>query len=239
MIIRVRKISLTSCSGEAGKRKGTWVLPALSALFLALSLALAAPAPAATQAPTLSAEDEATLTRIENYLNGIRTLSARFIQVTDDGRLAEGSLALSRPGKMRFEYDPPIPILMVADGFSLLYYDKELEQATFLPLWETPLWFLIRDKVVLRDSLEVTGIELDKGILNLGFRNPERADEGEVTLVFSDEPLQLIKWRIEDPQGFATEVSLLDLRRNEKLNPALFDYDDLPMGPSGGHHVIK
>ena len=232
---------MASTRSWRGRSKGNSVraFSVAAALFLTVLAALTTPSQAATAAPALTAEDEATLARVEKYLNGIRTLSARFIQVTDDGRLAEGSLALSRPGKMRFEYDPPVPILMVADGFSLLYYDKELEQATFLPLWETPLWFLIRDKVAMQESLEITGIELDKGILHLGFRDPDRADEGEVTLVFSDEPLQLIKWRIEDPQGFSTEVSLLELRSNEKLSPSLFLYDDLPMGPSGGRHVIK
>ena len=229
-----------SPAGLAGGRgRGRLAGLARGLVLLFLVLAFAAPAASASRAAVLSAEDDATLARVETYLNTMRSFSARFIQVNDDGRLAEGSLALSRPGKMRFEYDPPVPILMIADGFSLLYYDKELEQATFLPLWETPLWFLIRDKVDLRESLEVTEVQQDKGTLRIGFRDPERADEGQVTLIFSDEPLRLVKWRIVDSQGFVTEVSLLDLQREERLDPSLFAYDDLPMGPGGGRHVIK
>ncbi len=97
----------------------------------------------------LSAEDKKDLKRIEIYLNNMKTLRAGFLQVSSNGSLATGKLFLSRPGKMRFEYDPPAPILMIADGVFLIYIDKELEQVTHLWLDNTLVGFLVKDTLIL------------------------------------------------------------------------------------------
>jgi hypothetical protein len=108
----------------------------------------------------LSTEDLETIARLETYLNRITTLRARFVQVSSNGAVAEGDLYLSRPGRLRFEYDPPHPALLIANGVNLLYYDRDLEQASFLPLWETPLSFLLRERVDLSEGgIEVLAVE--------------------------------------------------------------------------------
>ena len=115
-------------------------------LGLALgALALLAWQPPARAAAELNGEQLAAVLKAEIYLNQIKSLQARFVQISSNGAFAEGEVFVDRPGKLRFEYDPPHPILMIADGINLLYYDKELKQSTFIPLWETPLWFLMRD----------------------------------------------------------------------------------------------
>ena len=122
----------------------------------------------------LSPDQVAALSRIERYLNDIKTMQARFVQVSDNGGYAQGELFVDRPGHMRFDYDPPTPVLLIANGLTLLYYDKELKEATFLPLWETPLWFLIRDEVRFDDNVEIIAIEEALGTLRVSLRDPTR-----------------------------------------------------------------
>src|SRR3546814_1564668 len=110
----------------------------------------------------LSPDDVAAVARVERYLNDIQTLQGRFVQVSSNGAYAEGDIYLDRPGHLRFDYDPPSPVLIIANGLSLLYYDEELKEATFLPLWETPLWFLIREEVRFDENVDIVAIEEDR-----------------------------------------------------------------------------
>jgi outer membrane lipoprotein-sorting protein len=193
------------------------------------ALLLAAPGlvAAATEQAALSPDDAAAVNRAVRYLNEISTLKARFIQVSSNGAYAEGEVLIARPGKLRFDYDPPHPALMIANGLTLLFYDRELKQASFLPLWETPLWFLIREEVRLADDVAVTLVEHDRGSLRVTLQDTDTPDAGAVTLVFSDNPLALKKWELVDPQGIATQVSLVNPRFGVEIDPDLFEYDDL------------
>ncbi|MGF1591811.1 MAG: outer membrane lipoprotein carrier protein LolA [Kiloniellaceae bacterium] len=204
-----------------------------AALLAVLPAAAAGPTQIAAQAGRLSPDEVAALTRVERYLNDIKTMQARFVQVSSNGAYAEGEVYLDRPGQMRFDYDPPTPVLIIANGLSLLYYDKELKQATFLPLWETPLWFLIREEVRFDDNVDILGIEEALGTLRMTLRDPEAPDGGEVTLVFSDEPLALRKWELVDPQGIATQVSLVNPVYGGRIDSDLFEYRDLEIYRGG------
>ncbi len=175
----------------------------------------------------LSPDQVAALTRVERYLNDINTMQARFVQISNNGGYAQGDLYVDRPGHMRFDYDAPTPVLLIANGLTLLYYDKELKEATFLPLWETPLWFLIREEVRFDDNVEIVGIEEALGTLRVSLRDPDTPDGGVVTLVFSDRPLTLRKWELIDPQGIETQVSLVNPVYGEAIDGDLFKYHDL------------
>ena len=211
------------------------VLGALAGAFCAV----AAPALSANpilQVAALSPDEVATITRIERYLNDIKTMQARFVQVSSNGAYAEGELYLDRPGHLRFDYDPPSPVLIIANGLSLLYYDEELKEATFLPLWETPLWFLIREEVRLDDNVDIVALEEALGTLRVTLRDPEAPDGGEVTLIFSDEPLTLKKWELTDPQGIQTQVSLVNPVYGVEVDEDLFKYGDLEVWRGGGNN---
>ncbi len=197
---------------------------ALSAPFGPLSGSIgAARAETGTQSVTLTEQDRADLARIERYLTDIRTLHSRFLQVSSVGVPVEGDLYLNRPGKMRFEYDPPYPAMLMADGLVLLYYDKELKEETYLPLWETPLWFLLRDEVVLDDSVRVVGLERGPAVLRVTVEQNDEAPQGRVTLVFADQPLTLKKWIVTDAQGVTTEVALIAPRVGVEIDEDIFD----------------
>ncbi|MEO3427889.1 outer membrane lipoprotein carrier protein LolA [Pelagibius sp. CAU 1746] len=209
------------------------LLGALGAAALLLGAAPAGLAESRAQTAALSPDDVAAVSRVERYLNEIQTMQARFVQVSSNGAYAEGEVYLDRPGHLRFDYDPPTPVLMIANGLSLLYYDKELKEATFLPLWETPLWFLIREEVRLDENVEIVAIEEALGTLRLTLRDADTPDGGAVTLIFSDDPLILKKWEITDPQGIETQVSLVNPVFGVEVDPDLFKTGDLEVWQGG------
>ncbi len=199
----------------------------LAALVAASGLGAAAPVAVAAEPVALSPDQSAAVRRAVRYLNDISTLKARFIQISSNGAYAEGDVIIQRPGKMRFEYDPPHPVLIIANGLSLLFYDRELKQASFLPLWETPLWFLIRKEVTLSEGIVVSAVEQSPGALRITITDKDLSETGSVTLVFSDRPLALKKWEITDAQGILTQVSLINARYGIEVDPLAFDYSDL------------
>ena len=203
-------------------------------LILAAGLGASAPLLGAAERAALSPDQSAAVRRAVRYLNAMTTLKARFIQVSSNGTYAEGQMIIQRPGRLRFDYDPPHPVLIIANGLSLLFYDRDLKQASFLPLWETPLWFLIREQVTLTEDVVVTGVEQALGTLRITLEDRTMADAGSVTLVFSDRPLDFKKWVIVDGQGVTTQVSLVNARYGMEVDQEAFDYSDLEI-ESGVH----
>ena len=174
----------------------------------------------------LTKQDVADLVRIERYLNGIKTMEARFLQISSDGSYSEGTIHLSRPGRMRIEYDPPNPIMVIADGSSLIYVDKEMEQATAIFLSLTPADLLLRENLSLTsEEILITGFKRSPGIIRVSLVKAESPLDGQLTLVFSDMPLELRKWAVNDAQGVKTTVSLLGSRFGIKVDKTLFDYE--------------
>jgi outer membrane lipoprotein-sorting protein len=175
----------------------------------------------------LQPDEVQAVLKAELYLNRITTLHARFVQVSSNGAYAEGEVHVQRPGRLRFEYDPPHPVLLIADGINLLYYDKELKQATFIPLWETPLWFLIRKQVDLSGNIQVTDVSLAAGTVRITVQEKGADQTAAVTLAFSDQPFALRSWEVTDAQGITTRVSLLNPVYGRKASDKLFEYGDL------------
>jgi len=180
--------------------------------------------------PPLSPDDIAILTKIEAYLNRLSTMQSRFVQISSNGAYAEGEVFVSRPGHLRFDYDPPSPVLLVSNGVTLLYYDRELKQASYIPLWETPLWFLVKEKVDLgSDDLLVTDIEEGLGTLSVSLQERDSPESGKVTLIFGDDPVALSKWEVVDAQGILTQVTLVDPVFGGKIDPELFEYSQFEL----------
>jgi len=201
--------------------------PAASLLVALLLVCHGAPA-TATIAKTLSLtkQDIADLVRIEHHLNTIKTVRARFLQISSTGEYAEGMLHISRPGRMRLEYDPPSPTLVIADGANLIYVDRELEQATAVLLSLTPAELILRDSLSFRsEEVLVTGFERSPGVIRLSVVKTSDPLEGRIMLVFSDKPLELRKWVVNDSQGVKTTVSLLGPEFGIKMDHKLFDFD--------------
>lgn len=186
----------------------------------AAGLLLTAPSIARAQA------NPADLTRISNYLNGIGTMQGTFVQVGPDGDLSQGLFYMRRPGRIRFEYEPPNQALIVADGFWVGVYDTLDNTLDRFPLSETPLDLLLRDRVDLRKEGAIERIERSDGQLRIVAVDPEAVDQGSITMVFNDNPLELTQWIVLDAQGLATTVALSEIRRNVKIDPAKFFIED-------------
>jgi outer membrane lipoprotein-sorting protein len=170
----------------------------------------------------LSSEDRADLKRIAIYLDGIHTMRAKFKQTATGGRLASGRIYLRRPGLMRVEYDPPVPVLLVADGHWVSYYDRELDQRTQIPISQTPVWFLLQKTIDFTPAVTVTRIERSTGALRVSLYRTENPDAGSAAITFSDNPLRLRQWTIEDSQGSQVAVALQDMVFGGTLSDDLF-----------------
>jgi outer membrane lipoprotein-sorting protein len=206
------------------------VLAALLALASPL-VGLAPPALAKPAAARLSADDRQELARVETYLNEVATLKGRFLQVAPSGATSEGDLYLSRPGKLRLEYDPPVPILVVATGTWLVYHDSELKQTSHVLLNSTPAGILVRKNLALEGAdVTVTRMERKAGLTSVSMVQTDDAAAGEITLVFTQSPFQLRQWKVKDPQGQTTTVSLFDAQPGVALDAKLFEFADPKAG---------
>jgi outer membrane lipoprotein-sorting protein len=224
-------------AGKSAKRRGPAVRSAaFSALMLLAMVPVASmrmPALAGvtairaanTPAP-LSARDRADVQRVETYLNTVKSMSARFQQYAQNGETAEGKVLLSRPGRMRFEYDPPSPILLIATGKLVIYVDNTLKHVTYLPTDSTPAWFLLRDRITLEGDVTVTNFERGPDALRITVVETSHPDNGSLTMTFSDHPLELKQWTVLDQQGKRTTVVLSDPHYNISLDPHLFMFVD-------------
>lgn len=191
-----------------------------------LAVALAPPAFAA-----LSAQDAETVRMAENYFNGIRTLQARFTQVGPDGSLAKGTLYVDRGRNgMRFAYDPPSKILLVAPGdWRLIFYDGSIDQVNTIPVSKTPLGFMMNDQVSLTDGLTVTSVDRGPNGVEIGLIRSDEPDQGAIRLGFSDNPFVLRQWVVTDAQGLTTRVLLDQILTGVKLEPDLFTWRKNPI----------
>ena len=213
-------------------------------VVILLSAAVLLPAQAGAQSagPTitvakgmanLSQSETTDVFRIQAYLNSIRTLSSRFLQVSSAGDYSEGNLSFSKPGKMRLEYDDPNPALLVADGVNLAYFDKELKQVSYFDLQATQAAILLNKNISFSSGeIIITAFERGPGVFRLTVINGSGPLEGNMTLIFSDKPLRLKKWTITDAQGIVTNISLVNPRFGAPLNPELFTIEMPSHDPS-------
>lgn len=218
----------------SGWRRIPVVLLALAAAgvvpVLALEPAVRTERPVAAVAEAPASD----LDRVEQYLNDIKSLQASFIQEAPDGTVTEGTLSLERPGKLRFAYQPEVPLLVVSDGSTLTFIDYDLKQVTRWPIGETPLGFLVAKTVNLRDKLQVTTTHGADGLIRVKVVDPARADQGFITLIFEDKPLALRAWEAIDAQGLKTRVTIMNPVYNTKLAASLFTYKDPRALPFSG-----
>ncbi len=194
-----------------------------------LAMAILSAGTVAQPAAVLNDAAKADIARIERYLNELTTLDSRFVQFSAQG-LAEGRIILSRPGKMRIEYQDPVPVLMVASGYLLMYHDRELIQTTYLPVSETPAGLLLEEEIELSGDVTITGFERGPASIRLTLIETDAPDSGSVTLAFEDTPLRLIKWQVKDAQGNDVDVALLEPTFGAEVDSDLFSLVDPALG---------
>lgn len=179
-----------------------------------------------TCAPARAAQDE-NIPRIETYLNSITSLVADFNQVAPDGSLTGGKFYLKRPGKMRWQYEPPTPVLITMNANQMVYYDYELEQVSHIPIDSSLASFLAREKIALDDPLvKIEELKATPGMVRLTLIQADKPEAGRLTLEFSDAPLQLRTMVVTDAQGQTTTVALNNAQSGVQLDNDLFVFKD-------------
>ena len=170
-----------------------------------------------------SADPATLLAQANAYFNGINTLTGNFMQIGADGRRIGGKLTLAKPGRLRFDYDQPSPLEVVADGTSVAVRDRKLNTQDLYFITQTPLKFLLREKIDLARDLSVTDVANDPGGVRISLE--DRATLGgtsKIQLFFDADVKTLSQWRITDPQGYLTTVTLSNLQKGKSVDGSLF-----------------
>lgn len=192
---------------------------------IAVALLVLVASPVCAQgALKLSRQDAKDVKRVEAYLNKLGTLKARFLQLSSNGAQAEGDVYLKRPGRMRIQYDPPMPVEIIATGTFLAYHDKDLEQVSWLGLNSTPAGIILQENLSLSGDILVTGFEREANTLRVTLSKTEDPSMGALTLILSDKPMHLKKWTVIDAQGLTTTVALINARFGLPLANSLFSF---------------
>ena len=205
-------------------RRSVLTLPAL--LLATPALLLATPVLAQAPAAVLSARDRADVARIEVYLNQLRSLHSRFLQVAPNGGMSQGQAWLVRPGRMRFQYDPPSPFLLVGGHGLLVFYDSQLKQTSNIPIDSTPLGLLLQDNLRLSGEITIVSFARQPGALQVGVVRTRSPGDGTLTLYFTDQPLALRQWTVLDAQRQETRVTLSNVEVGGTYPDSLFEFID-------------
>jgi outer membrane lipoprotein-sorting protein len=194
-----------------------WALP-----FLAMAL-LPAAGPVVQPRIQFTAEQRADLDAVSAYLNGIRTLSASFVQLSTQGGTSEGTFYLSRPGRLRFEYSPPSPLLIVATGGTIYLRNSRLNTVEHHSVQDTPLGLLLNENIDLKRNPAVLGIDRRPGELLLRARSSTNRTQDNINIVFSTEGgISIRSWTVRDAQGGNTSVILTKVQTGMSVPDTLF-----------------
>ena len=192
------------------------------AVVASVSLLTAAVATSAKSAE--GSVDPAVVQRALDYLNGARDMTARFVQRDLSGGHWTGRMWVSRPGRLRFEYDPPENDVIWSTGGLINHFDAELETVSHAPRSLTPAWFLLDDNVRITEDVEVLATAEEKGRYFVTATRTDRAADGRVTLAFQLSPARLLGWTTTAGDGQISQVDLIDLAVGVDIPDAIFAY---------------
>ncbi len=201
----------------------TLLMTYILALFLFVPQ-IAAAQQSTNDTPTIIQTQPPSVSRVEQYLQTLTTARARFLQTSPNGAQSIGTFYLSRPGKLRFEYDDPIKDFVVADSYFIYFYDAELGEQSNAPIGQTLADFLLRPDIKLSGDINVTEIKRAGKLLQVTLIQADDPGAGSLSLGFEENPLKLKKWRVVDPTGSITEIELFKLESGIALEDNLFVY---------------
>jgi len=171
----------------------------------------------------------ALVDKVSNYLSSVKIMSGDFVQVAADGRRANGQFFIMKPGRVRFDYEPPSPIDIVADGSSVVVRDRKLATQQVHPLSQTPLRYLLQDRIDLLKDTNVTAVYADETYVTIVVEEKQiLIGTTRLTMMFNAKDFTLKQWVVTDPQGYDTTVALSKLDLKSRPDPNMFkiDYTD-------------
>ena len=194
----------------------------MRALFAVLLSAVALMFAAALPA---QAQGQVSVPEIEKYFNAIRTMKARFVQTNPNDSIIQGTFYVRRPGRMRFEYDPPSQLKVVADGFQVTMWDPTTKDFGQWPIGWTAASFLVKDPFSLSGDIRVEKLERVNGLIEATLSQAKKPQDGKVIVRFAENPLTLRGWTIIDSRGQQVSVALTDMQTGMQLADSLFSND--------------
>jgi outer membrane lipoprotein-sorting protein len=175
---------------------------------------------------TFDANQKAQAAKVSNYLSSLQSLVGNFVQVGADGSRTKGDFYIQKPGKVRFEYDSPSTIDVVADGSSVVVRDRKLATQDVYPLSQTPLRYLLSDRIDLLKDTNVVNVTADDVFISVTIEEKQPLiGTSRMMLMIGTKDGQLKQWTITDPQGFDTTVAVYNLDPSKKIDPGLFKID--------------
>lgn len=178
--------------------------------------------PAAAQAD-LTADEQAAVQRLNQYFNQLRSLKGQFVQIGPGGHRAKGVFYLKKPGRLRFEYAPPSPLLVVSNGSYVIINNRSNDEADYYPLSQTPLRIVLADNVNLQEEARVLDVNNREGVTSITMEDRSALVPGKLIVSFDDETSELRQWVIIDGNGEKTTISLTELSSGVNPDPGLFD----------------
>ncbi len=202
-----------SARAHTDYRMAAFGLFAASLMILALS---------AGRAMAWTADEQDVLNSISRKLDSIPTMNGEFVQFGPDGSKTEGKFYIARPGKVRFQYDPPTPISVTSDGKQVLVHDKKLQTYDLWPLSQTPLKFLLDNDLDLASSDRVRHVLIEPDLIQVSIVDDSKFGGGVLTLIFEPETFDLKQWAVTDQQGLNTTVAIFNVETGNNLDGQLF-----------------
>jgi outer membrane lipoprotein-sorting protein len=181
-------------------------------------------APKAPEPPSpFDAKQRALLDRISAYLSSVQNMVGKFVQVGPDGGRTEGTFYLQKPGRVRFQYNPPSPIDIISDGSSVVVRDRKLATQDLYPLSQTPLRYLLAERIDLLRDTDVVSVTADDSFATVVIEQKQLfVGTDRLMIMFDAKDLTLKQWTVTDPQGFDTTVAVYNLDSSKKPDPNLF-----------------
>jgi outer membrane lipoprotein-sorting protein len=175
---------------------------------------------------SFDANQKAQAAKVSSYLSSLQTLVGNFVQVGPDGSKTKGDFYIQKPGKVRFEYDAPSPIDIVADGSSVAVRDRKLATQDIYPLSQTPLRYLLSDRIDLLKDTNVVNVTSDDVFVSVTIEEKQALiGTSRLMLMLGAKDGQLKQWTVTDPQGYDTTVAVYNLDSSKKVDPGLFKID--------------
>ena len=180
----------------------------------------------ATDPAAFDAKQRALVNRVSTYLTSVQVLTGNFVQIGPDGRRTTGHLFIQKPGKVRFEYDPPSPIDIIADGTQVVVRDRQLATQDLYPLSQTPLRFLLADHIDLLQDTNVVGVTADDTFVTVIIEETQAfIGTNRLMMMFDAKDYKLKQWTVTDVQGFDTTIAVSNLDTTKRPDPNLFRFD--------------
>jgi outer membrane lipoprotein-sorting protein len=176
--------------------------------------------------PTFDANQKMLASKVSAYLSGLQNVSGNFVQVGPDGSRTTGDFYIQKPGKVRFEYDAPSPIALVSDGTTVVVRDRKLATQDNYPLSQTPLRYLLSDRIDLMRDTNLVGVSADDMFISVTIEEKQALiGTSRLMLMIGAKDNQLKQWTVTDPQGYDTTVAVYNLNTTKKLDPNMFRID--------------